>query len=64
MGKVFEEADQLDDLLLLDDLQPGKAYFPTFVNGNDHAASGDGKTNGGPRTDQQDSQPGRKQFEF
>ena len=41
MCKVFEETDELNDFVVLDDLQPSEADLPFLVDWNYHAPSGD-----------------------
>jgi len=39
--KVFEEGEQLDDVVLFDDLKTESVGCPLLVNGNDHSSAGD-----------------------
>lgn len=41
MCKVFEETDELNDFVVLDNLQPSEADLPFLVDWNYHAPSGD-----------------------
>jgi hypothetical protein len=43
VGEVFEKGKELDNVVLLDDLQADSCGGPLFVDGNDHAAAGDGE---------------------
>ena len=43
VGEVFEESEELDDVILLDDLESDACGGPLFVNRDDHAATGDGE---------------------
>lgn len=39
----MEEGDELDDVVLFDDLEADAGRGPLFVDGDDHAAAGDGE---------------------
>ena len=44
--EVFEEGEELDDVVLGNDLQADCAGGPLFVDGDDHAPAGDGERGG------------------
>lgn len=41
MCEIFEETDELNDFVVLDNLQASEANFPFLVDWNYHAPSGD-----------------------
>lgn len=43
MGKVFEESEELDDVVLLDDLDAYCVGRPLLVDGYHHSTTGDGE---------------------
>lgn len=46
MREVFEEGEELDDGVLLDDLEADRGGGPVFVDGDHHSAAGDGECGG------------------